>query len=891
MLPGRVVTVSRKRHSCIARTTIRLSIASPKTRPSTRKVMTDGPSKNELKKAAKKAEKAAKKAAHAAAEGGKQPASGGQPKKSDAKQDTTPAPTPKLHLINAAVDNVATLKVMWAAIRVGVEIFPPVSKAQTRQVLASSYYGSEGPLLCYGSSTVGDPTGNALALAVSHMNADTKILPHVQLQIQEWCDWERNVLAATAHDAKKSAAALQHLESKLSGLHLVGDTETVADLVILSTLSSTTAVAALKQYPAVQRFVEAHSSSLLAAKKATEGFVAASSSGTSINMEELSKEPCLLHVVDTVFRATIADLYGEDVVLPNSCVKECQNVKFGDYQCSAAMPVFAELKKSGGATSPQQVAQAIIDGLGSNHPVLMELSTTGPGFVIARLRPAFLQQHVSSWLLKSNDAVPRIPCSPRTLAKNGNTTCLVDFSSPNIAKEMHVGHLRSTIIGESVCRILESVGCKVHRVNHVGDWGTQFGMLIQYLKEEYPDVASGKDEDLPNITDLTGFYKAAKQRFDDSADFKKLAQTNVVKLQSGDEECRKIWQMLCDVSRREFDKVYKRLDVSLEEFGESYYNAMIPPVIDEFEKAGILTVEEGGAKCVFFEDRKRFKIPLMLQKSDGGFGYDSTDMAALRHRLFTLNSDRVIVITDFSQADHFAMLYQAARDINWVTEQRLEHIGFGTVMGEDGKRFKTRSGETVRLVDLLDEAVNRMEATLRERIADKKANITESEVHEVAEAIGYGAVKYFDLRRNPTSNYKFSYDQMLSTSGDTAVYLLYARVRLESICAKAKAEHGVDVEELAKSGEPIVLEHTSERNVAWHLQKYADCMEQTLDDLFPYHLCEYVYRLSIATSDFVTQCKVLGDPAMNSRLLLCYATTLAMKQCFDLLGIRNVKRI
>jgi arginyl-tRNA synthetase len=410
-------------------------------------------------------------------------------------------------------------------------------------------------------------------------------------------------------------------------------------------------------------------------------------------------------------------------------------------------------------------------------------------------------------------------------------------------------------------------------------------MLIEYLKQEYPNFA----ESTPNITDLTGFYKNAKQRFDEDEVFKKTAQTNVVLLQSGDEACLKIWKILCDVSRQEFNKVYDRLDVSVFECGESFYNDKIPAVIQEFEKAGLVRIEEGGAKCVFVD---KFRVPLMLQKSDGGYGYDSTDMAALKHRLFTIKAKRIICITDFSQGDHFKMCNTAARDIGWVAEgQKLQHIGFGTVQGEDGKRFKTRSGDTVRLVDLLDEAVARMEASLTARIEDGKANITAEEVHEVAEAIGYGAVRYFDLRRNPTTNYKFSYDDMLDTKGNTALYLLYARVRLESICAKANKEHGMDVEELIKNGGQIILEHASERNLALQLQNFADTIELTLDDLFPYHVCDYVYQLAIAASDFVTQCRVLGSPEMASRLLLCHVTANAMHQCFDLLGIRHVKRI
>ena len=423
----------------------------------------------------------------------------------------------------------------------------------------------------------------------------------------------------------------------------------------------------------------------------------------------------------------MADLFGTDIELPKHIVKPCSNPKHGDFQLSVAMPIFAALKKQQTTGQPQykgppDVANAIVAAIGSNHPVLTDLKVQGPGFVLCKLHPQFLQHHVNAFLQTGKLAMPRQHLS-------NPQTCVVDFSSPNIAKEMHVGHLRSTIIGEAVCRILEAAGHKVHRVNHVGDWGTQFGMLIQYLKEEYPDVCAHMHDnddkaaavvELPNITDLTGFYKNAKQRFDEDEEFKKQSQLNVVDLQSGDPECLQIWKMLCDVSRKEFEKVYTRLDIQCEEYGESFYNERIPPVIEEFVQAGKIQIEEGGAKCVWND---KFKIPLMLQKSDGGFGYDSTDMAALRYRLFDLRADRIIVITDFSQGDHFKMIYAAGHDIGWVDRgQRLEHIGFGTVQGEDGKRFKTRSGDTVRLVDLLDEAVQRMEDTLRERMESRLAS-------------------------------------------------------------------------------------------------------------------------------------------------------------------------
>ncbi|KAL7572757.1 hypothetical protein ACA910_009021 [Epithemia clementina (nom. ined.)] len=752
--------------------------------------------------------------------------------------------------------------------------------------------------------------GNAMALALfffsstnRSVNSKTTKTRLTDLLLQdEWCEWERTVLRPAmqsgdgnsrnkknkSNDNKAGSSnqsldtALEHLNANLHGVHIVPGTFTVADIALVSTLNLCNAK---DSFPvAVQRYTRAHSASwtkaqtllaeLCQKQPAKVGALPTIPLKFDLDLTMTSLE----RLVDSLFRQVIEQLFGA-IQLPATIVTKCSNTKHGDYQCSAAMPAFAALKGQGklpSATikSPQQLAAAMIDAIGPDNPVVMELSVNGPGFVMCRIHPSLLQYHVNM-MVKTK----KMPLPPGIAPQ----VCVVDFSSPNIAKEMHVGHLRSTIIGESVCRILEFVGHKVHRVNHVGDWGTQFGMLIQYLKEEYPNVSSGTE--LPNITDLTQFYKNAKQRFDESPEFKKQSQLNVVQLQSGDPDCLRIWKLLCDVSRQEFKKVYERLDVTLDECGESFYNDKIPAVIEEFQKAGLLTEEEGGAKLVFINNSK---VPLMLQKTDGGYGYDSTDVAALKYRLQELKADRIIVITDFSQADHMHMVYAAGEAIGWVDRgQRLQHIGFGTVQGEDGKRFKTRSGDTVRLVDLLDEAAARLEESLQKRIQDGAAHISKEEAHEVAEAIGYGSVKYFDLRRNPTSNYKFSYDMMLDTKGDTGVYLLYARVRLESILAKAEAEYKVDLNNLGE----VQIVHPSERNLAMALQQFPDMITMTLDDLFPYHICHFVYELSIAASDFVTQCRVLGSPEMPSRLLLCQATVQAMKQAFDLLGIRHVKRI
>jgi len=839
---------------------------------------------------------------------------------------TTTTATPSLRVAiptppaaAAAVDDVELLvtKAVWASRRYGVDAqFVKGKRAANGDSSSSS---SSIQLSIVGGAAAGgclllSPTsgndrrsssGNAVAMAAANLSSSALPTTALQsIQIDEWCEWERAALrqpllaegAADNNNNKKKKqqqkikAAIEHLEHALTNSpHLLAHTDSLADIVVVTTLGKvselypdeTSALLPTDGSTAVSRYYRVHLKALDEARTEARRIL------DRLSSDYDKQEPSMIKVLQQVFGGAISQVLGDDAVadLPQYFVNKCLNPKHGDYQCNAAMKAFAFAKKKGENEfkSPQDVARAIVDAIGPDHPVVTGLEVNGPGFVLCRVSPAFLEHHLNHNLRDNGGRLdfPKIS-EPQV--------CVVDFSSPNIAKEMHVGHLRSSIIGEAVCRILEAVGHKVHRVNHVGDWGTQFGMLIQYLLEEYPEVANGGGKgDLPNITDLTQFYKSAKQRFDESPEFKEQSRLNVVKLQSGDEQCKQIWQLLCDISRAEFQKVYTRLDVTSEEYGESFYNAKIPPVIDEFAKAGLIKDEDGGAKVVFVTGIEN--VPLMLQKSDGGYGYDSTDMAALKYRLFELKADRIIILTDSSQSDHFKLVYQGGRDIGWVKEQRLDHIGFGTVMGEDGKRFKTRSGDTVRLVDLLDEAVNRMEASLRERIAEKKANITEDEVHQVAESIGYGAVKYYDLRRNPTSNYKFSYDQMLDTKGDTAVYLLYARVRLESIMSKAKEEHGVDVQDLIKQNEPIVLAHESERSLGLSLHVFADIIDQTLDDLFPCHVCEFVYKLSNACSDFVTQCKVLGSPEMKSRLLLCYVTATAMDQCFELLGIRQVKRI
>eukprot|EP00592_Proboscia_alata_P007732 CAMPEP_0194355636 /NCGR_PEP_ID=MMETSP0174-20130528/3513_1 /TAXON_ID=216777 /ORGANISM="Proboscia alata, Strain PI-D3" /LENGTH=853 /DNA_ID=CAMNT_0039124983 /DNA_START=17 /DNA_END=2578 /DNA_ORIENTATION=+ len=826
-------------------------------------------SKKEQKKLAKKAEKdAAKNKSGGGGGGGEKGVSTGKSEKTEKPVANMPT---FYHLQNGG-DNPSTLKASVMASHCGISLVPDRSSISS----SSSRFLHSPALTVHGHTIFG---GNAILKALSE-----KIASPI---VDEWLEYERITLRKAAVDSKQGMKVLEQALVAGGGLFLVGEGLSIADISVVCTLyHCTSKSSSAMNFPkVVQTYLDYHIEN-------TPAFAAG-----LLNLPILFPSqpldltaPSLSRAVCRIFQDAVYTAFPLAAAIPTLERKHfaslCTKKAFGDYQCTAAMSLFQKLKLWGAlppdVVSSQSLAQKIIDAIPIDNPVIDELAVAkGPGFIVCRVKSAFLQNHMN--IISHLQAV--VP--PRDVKSE---IIVVDFSSPNIAKEMHVGHLRSTIIGEVSCRILEYVGHTVNRVNHVGDWGTQFGMLIQYLGEEF----SG--DEYPNITDLTVFYKNAKARFDEDADFKKSSQLNVVKLQGGDEHCLKTWKLLCDISRKEFEKVYKRLDVTIQECGESFYNSKIPAVIQEFDDAGLVRVEEGGAKCVFIP---KFQSPLMLQKSDGGFGYDSTDMAALKHRLFTLGATRIIVITDYSQADHFAMCNTAAAKIGWLETQkkskgiipRLEHIGFGTVQGEDGQRFKTRSGDTVRLVDLLDEAVSRMERNLHDRIADKKASITTEQVPSVAAALGYGAVKYFDLNRNPTSNYKFSYDDMLNENGNTAIYLLYAHARLESICGKAIDKHNCNVDDLIAAKKEIVIGDAYERNLAFQLQLFADMVEETLEDLYPCHVCSFLYKTSGMVSVFLDKCKVLGTPEMESRLLLCRATAIVMRQCFDLLAIRYPMRI
>ncbi|KAI5005657.1 hypothetical protein ZWY2020_032900 [Hordeum vulgare] len=528
---------------------------------------------------------------------------------------------------------------------------------------------------------------------------------------------------------------------------------------------------------------------------------------------------------------------------------------FGDYQCNNAMSLFPRIRESAtNLGNPNAVGQAIADNLPPSR--IVESTVVGPGYVNI------------------------------VLSSDGSHRVVLDFSSPNIAKEMHVGHTRSTIIGDTLARIFEFANIEVLRRNHVGGWGTQFGMLIQFLFEKFPN---GEEAANQAIGDLQGFYRNAKKEFDENPDFKGRAQQAVVRLQRGEDRYLAAWKSICQISRNEFDLVYKRLNVKLEEKGESFYSPYIPRVLEELTSKGLIT-ECKGARVI--EGRKP---PLIVVKRDGGFNYASTDLSALWYRLNVEMAEWIIYVTDVGQQQHFHSFFSAARMAGWLPDQKEEkyprasHVGFGFVLGTDGLRFRTRSSDgAVRLVDLLDEAKSQSLAQLIKRLTENGqiANWTDEQLDKTSEAIGYGAVKYADLKNNRLTDYKFSYEQMLSDKGNTAVYLQYAHARICSIIQKSNK----DVEEL-KMTESITLGHPDERSLGLHLIQFAEVVEQACDDLLPHRLCDYLYTLSDRFSQFYTNCQVVGSPEETSRLLLCQATAIVMRQFFHLLGITPVHKL
>lgn len=549
--------------------------------------------------------------------------------------------------------------------------------------------------------------------------------------------------------------------------------------------------------------------------------------------------------------------------------------KFGHYQYNSPMKLAKIL-----GTSPRSIGEAIVSKL-KEDPTLNEtiahIEVAGPGFINITLSPLYLSQVVDG-LLKE----PRLGIDLPAPAEKQRI--IIDFSSPNTAKEMHVGHLRSTIIGDSLARLFEFLGHDVLRLNHIGDWGTAFGMLIAYMKEEAPEIIEGKQT--TDLLSLMNFYKASKARFDADAEFKKRSQQEVVELQANNPYNLKAWQIICDISRKAYQQIYDLLDVKLIERGESFYNPMLADVVADLEAKGLVTLS-GGAKCIFMEgflNRNGDPLPLMIQKADGGYNYDTTDMAAILQRVQEEKGDRLIYVTDAGQATHFQQIFKAAEMAGYLNPEkvRTDHVPFGLVLGLDGKKFRTRAGETEKLIDLINAAIDHAEKILIERSPELAAK----ERKELAHALGIAAIKYADLSCHRAGDYTFSYERMLRFEGNTAAYLMYSYVRVAGI----KRKVNVDINEIITK-DRILLEHPSEIALGLQLALFNDTLQQLSVNLLPHQLTEYLYVLAEKFNAFFRDCRVEGSPQQNSRLLLCEAVAQTLRQGLDILGIRVVEKM
>ena len=555
----------------------------------------------------------------------------------------------------------------------------------------------------------------------------------------------------------------------------------------------------------------------------------------------------------------------------NAAVTVSTRPEFGDYQINGAMAA-AKLMK----TNPRQLAEQLVQQL-ALEGIAEKTEIAGPGFINVTLDKAWLAAQ-----LQQAAADSRLGVSTNTAPQ----TVVVDYSAPNLAKEMHVGHLRSTIIGDAVVRTMEFWGDKVIRQNHMGDWGTQFGMLIAHLEDK---LAAGIDLESVALADLEDFYREAKKRFDDEAGFADKSRDYVVKLQSGDAHCQKLWQLFIDTSVKHSEEVYEKLNVTLSHADikpESAYNSMLQGIVDDLKQRQ-LAVEDQGALVVFLQelaDKEGNPSAFIVQKTGGGFLYSTTDLAACQYRSHDLNADRVVIFTDARQALHFKQVELVARKAGYLRDATTyDHCPFGTMMGEDGKPFKTRTGGTVKLAELLEEAVVRAKAVVQ----DKASDLSEDEIAEVARKVGIGAVKFADLSKNRTSDYIFSWDAMLSFEGATAPYLQYAYTRVRSILRRAEIADGFSA--------ALVIAQEQEKQLAVKLLRFEEVLQQVMKDAQPNLLCNYLYELASLYMTFYEACPMLKDgiePAVrDSRLMLSIISSRMLKQGLDLLGIEVMERM
>ncbi len=567
-------------------------------------------------------------------------------------------------------------------------------------------------------------------------------------------------------------------------------------------------------------------------------------------------------------------------------INQASKEEFGDYQCNICL-VLSKIYKS----NPREIATGFIETLKENKKIsnLCEnFEIAGPGFINIKLKNKVLIESI-----KSNIKCPRagVPLSHKNNS-HSQKKVIVDFSSPNIAKEMHVGHLRSTIIGDSISKIFEFRGYVVLRLNHIGDWGTQFGMLITQLKDLYSSDL--KEIDRIKISDLVEFYKASKKRFDNETEFQKRSREEVVQLQRGDKKSIEAWKLLCNQSRKEFDQIYKTLNIKINERGESFYNPFLKSIIEDLNYKKIL-VEDQGAKCVFLDgmtNKEGNPLPLIIQKKDGGFNYATTDLAALRYRFnkepYGDNAARIIYVTDQGQSNHFAGVFQVAKRANWIPKDcEVNHVPFGLVQGIDGKKLKTREGDTIKLKDLLSESIKRAKEDLLKRLENESRFENDDFILNTSKVIGIGSVKYADLSQNRSTNYQFSFEKMLSLNGNTAPYLLYTLVRISGINRKNNmTEEAINLESISYS-------HDLEWKLIRKLLKFDEVIISIEKDLMPNRLCNYLFELCKTFNRFYDQVPILkGEMDTKiSRLTLCALTEKTLKLSLELLGIETLERM
>ncbi|MDK6379523.1 arginine--tRNA ligase [Citrobacter freundii] len=550
-------------------------------------------------------------------------------------------------------------------------------------------------------------------------------------------------------------------------------------------------------------------------------------------------------------------------------VRQSAKVQFGDYQANGMMAVAKKL-----GMAPRQLAEQVLTHLDLNG-IASKVEIAGPGFINIFLDPAFLAQHVQQAL-----ASDRLGVTQPT-----KQTVVVDYSAPNVAKEMHVGHLRSTIIGDAAVRTLEFLGHKVIRANHVGDWGTQFGMLIAWLEKQQQENAGEMA-----LADLEGFYRDAKKHYDEDEAFAERARSYVVKLQGGDEYFREMWRKLVDITMSQNQLTYDRLNVTLtrdDVMGESLYNPMLPGIVADLKAKG-LAVESEGATVVFLDEYKNKEgepMGVIIQKKDGGYLYTTTDIACAKYRYETLHADRVLYYIDSRQHQHLMQAWTIVRKAGYVPDSvPLEHHMFGMMLGKDGKPFKTRAGGTVKLSDLLDEALERA----RRLVAEKNPDMPADELEKLANAVGIGAVKYADLSKNRTTDYIFDWDNMLAFEGNTAPYMQYAYTRVLSVFRKA------DIDESALANAQVIINEDREAQLAARLLQFEETLTVVAREGTPHVMCAYLYDVAGLFSGFYEHCPILSaenEDIRNSRLKLAQLTAKTLKLGLDTLGIETVERM